>query len=59
MAIKGQGVDTHTDVGDDGIDAGEREPKRCVRRCCELRFASLFSFCGGLGGFVFERIRRS
>ena len=45
-------VETYTDVGDDGIEAGEREPKRCVLRCWELRFASLFSFCGGLGGIA-------
>ena len=34
---------TYTDVGDEGIDAGEREPRRCVLRCCELRFESLRS----------------
>lgn len=28
---------TYTDVGDDGIELGEREPKRWVRRCWELR----------------------
>ena len=34
---------TYTDVGEEGIDAGEREPRRCVRRCCELWLESLRS----------------
>lgn len=38
-----QDVATYTDVGDDGIDAGDRDPRRCVRRCWELRFESLRS----------------
>ena len=45
-------------MGDEGIDAGDREPKRCVRRCCEARFASRFSL-GGLGSVVFELVWRS
>lgn len=24
---------TYTDVGEEGIEAGEREPRRCVLRC--------------------------
>ena len=34
---------THTDVGEEGMDAGEREPRRWVRRCCELWLESLRS----------------
>lgn len=30
-------MSTYTDVGDDGIEAGDREPKRWVLRCWELR----------------------
>jgi len=32
-----------TEVGDEGIEAGDREPRRPVRRCCDVRFESLFS----------------
>ena len=49
---------TYMEVGDEGIEAGEREPKRCVRRCCEARFARRFSL-GGLGNVVFELVWRS
>lgn len=30
-------MSTYTDVGDDGMEAGDREPKRWVLRCWELR----------------------
>lgn len=37
------GVRTYTEVGLDGMEAGEREPRRCVRICWELRFETLRS----------------
>lgn len=46
---------TYTEVGDDGIDAGDFEPTRCVRRCCDVRLESLF----GLVKRVFEVTWRS
>lgn len=41
-----QSRETYTDVGDEGMEEGEREPTRCVRRCWELRFDSLRSRVG-------------
>lgn len=48
----------YTDVGDEGMDEGEREPRRWVRRSCELRLDILRSRAG-LARFVFEVIWRS
>lgn len=45
--------DECTDVGDEGIDAGDLVPIGCVRRCCDVRFESLLSF-GEAVKFVFE-----
>lgn len=46
-------VKTHTEVGDEGIDEGDFEPMRCVRRCCDVLFDSLFSL-GVAVRFEFE-----
>lgn len=35
-----------TEVGEEGIEEGEREPRRCVRRSWELRLESLRSRAG-------------
>lgn len=51
---KGVPSGTYTDVGDEGIDPGEREPKRPVRRCCDVRCESRCSFGGALERFAFE-----
>ena len=37
---------TYTEVGEEGIEEGEREPTLCVRRCCELRFDNFRSRVG-------------
>lgn len=49
---------TYTEVGDEGIDEGDLVPAGCVRRCCDVRLESLFSF-GGATRFVFEVTWRS
>ena len=52
--VGSQGVNyTHTEVGDEGIDAGDREPRRCVRRCCEVRLVTFWSLGSG-GRLAFE-----
>lgn len=45
---------TYTEVGDDGIDDGEREPSLAVPvcRCGEARLEPLFSLLASLGGVV-------
>lgn len=50
---------TYTDVGDEGIEAGEREPRRWVRRSCELRFESLRSRDGLAARLVADVMCRS
>ena len=37
---------TYTEVGDEGIELGEREPTRWVRRCWEVRFERRCSLTG-------------
>ena len=37
---------TYTEVGDEGIDAGDREPRRLVRRCCDVLLESRCSLVG-------------
>lgn len=45
-AVQLEESDTHIEVGEDGIETGEGEPKRC-ERCCDVRVDSLLaSFCG-------------
>ena len=48
----------YTEVGDEGIDAGEREPRRPVRRCWEALWESLCSF-GAVERFALEVTCRS
>ena len=50
---------THTDVGEEGMDAGEREPRRWVRRCCELWLESLRSRDGLAARLVADVMCRS
>lgn len=47
-------TETNTEVGDEGIELGEREPTRCVRRCCEVRWDNRCSLAAGLARCVLE-----